>query len=375
MKNKRKTPNNSVLRGIWRSANLKWRGIFILLGLLSALNLAVFGLSCWYAWTLRDQPTVIGATFIPRYANHFGIDPKETLTAITEDLGIKHLRLVSYWRDYEPKPGQYDFKELDWQFEVAQRAGAKISLAIGLRQPRWPECHLPSWAEDKPIEFWEPRLMQYITVVMERYRDHPALESYQLENEFFLKAFGDCPDHSRDRLVAEYDLAKRLDGKHPIIVSRSNNALGWPINAPVPDMYGVSVYKRVWDKTITKRYFEYPFPAQFYGFLGAMSKISQGKELIVHELQSEAWGPQDITQMTLQEQNFTMDAEKLKERIDYGLQTGLKRIDLWGPEYWYWRMVNAGDASLWNAAKEKLTRRNMVTCGVVLSERCVESSE
>src|SRR5262249_2552696 len=150
----------------------------------------------------------------------------------------------------------------------------KVSLAIGLRQPRWPECHSPAWAkvDTTPESDWYPELQSFIAAVVARYKDNPALESYQLENEFFLTAFGRCTNFNRQRLINEYGLVKGIDSTHPIIVSRSNNAIGFPIGEPTPDEFGVSVYKRVWDKTITKRYFEYPFPAWFYAFLGGGGK-------------------------------------------------------------------------------------------------------
>jgi hypothetical protein len=67
------------------------------------------------------------------------------LNAIFSDLKIRHIRLVSYWKDIETSPGEYDFSKLDWQFDMANKYGAKVSLAMGMRQPRWPECHEPSW--------------------------------------------------------------------------------------------------------------------------------------------------------------------------------------------------------------------------------------
>mgnify|MGYP002400257169 CR=1 FL=1 len=365
-----KTSKDSVLRGMWRNASKKWRFVFGLLAIVMLFNASILSLSTWYGWKHRDQPVVFGGTFIANYARYYNLDPNETLTAMINDLGIKHLRLVSYWSEHEKSQGVYDFTELDQQFAIANQYGAKVSLAIGLRQPRWPECHLPTWAANQPASYWEPPLMKYIAAVVERYRGNPALESYQLENEFFLKAFGECPDHNRDRLVAEFDLVKRIDSDHPLIVSRSNNALGWPIGAPTPDIYGVSVYKRVWDKNFTKRYFEYPFPPQFYGSLAGISQITQGRDLMIHELQAEAWGPTDIIYLSLEEQDKTMDATKLSERIDYGKASGMKRIDLWGAEYWYWRMVDHKDPSLWNAARAKISQYNTSsatipqTCGV-----------
>lgn len=319
---------------------------------------SMYGIARWYMWQQSSKPLVLGASFIPDYAKSLGVDPKETLDAMLNDLQVKQLRLVSYWDKLEPREGEYDFSELDWQFEKANAAGARVSLAIGLRQPRWPECHMPYWAEDRPMEVWSVQLKDFMRKVIDRYKDNPALESYQLENEFFLSVFGECPDFSRERLIDEYNFVKELDPAHPVIISRSNNAIGLPIGQPQPDIFAVSVYKRVWDITLTKRYVEYPFPSWFYGFLGGAGKILTGKDLHIHELQAEPWPPNglEIYNTPLAEQSKSLNAERLRHRFQYGKATGLRSIDLWGAEYWYYRKQVLNDPSVWNVAKEEFTK-------------------
>jgi Cellulase (glycosyl hydrolase family 5) len=339
---------------------LKVSGIIVLLIVFVATVIA-YSLSAWYAQRHKDDPRIIGTTFITPYAQHFGLDPKDTLNALIHDAGFKHFRLVSYWDEIEKEQGTYDYSNLDWQMKMIEDAGGKVSLAIGLRQPRWPECHMPTWAMNTPMTQWEPQLTDFIKATMNRYKDRPVLESYQLENEFFLDVFGECPDFTRDRLIREYNAAKATDPNHPIIVSRSNNALGYPIGQPRPDEFGVSVYKRVWDKTITKRYFEYPFPAWFYGSLAGGGEIITGKKLIIHELQMEPWLPDDpkfqINEVaSIPEQNKSMNAERLKDRFDYANASGIKTYYTWGSEWWYWRKVKGGDDSLWNVAKEEIKK-------------------
>lgn len=334
--------------------------IFIILLAFIMLFIAVnYGLSRWYANKYKDEPLVLGTTFVAPYARSFGVEPKETLNALIEDVGFKNFRLVSYWNEIEKTQGTYDYSDLDWQFRMIEEAGGKVSLSLGLRQPRWPECHMPKWAEPMPMSQWEPLLTDFIRQTMERYKNSPALESYQLENEFFLDVFGDCPDHTRDRLVREYEAAKQVDSSKPIIITRSNNALGFPIGQPQPDEFGVSIYKRVWDKTITNRYFEYPLPSWFYGSLAGGGEILTGKKLIIHELQMESWLP-DTGEFAMNdlgsiaEQNKSMNAERLKDRFKYGKDTGIKTIYTWGAEWWYWRKEVANDPSLWEVAKQEL---------------------
>lgn len=350
------------LRSFWRRG--LWQKIALLIVTIVVGFVGVsYGVAQWYIASQKNKPLVFGATFSPYYAQHFGLDPKQTLDAIINDLGIKHLRFVSYWNQGEKTEGTYDFRDLDWQFAMAEQSGAKVSLAIGLRQPRWPECHMPGWAMDLPMSQWEPKLTAYMQVVIDRYKDSPALESYQLENEFFLKVFGECPDFSRDRLIREAEFVKQADPDHTLIITRSNNALGIPIGEPQPDEFGVSVYKRVWDKTITKRYFEYPFPAWFYASLGGYGKIFTGKDLIIHELQTEAWLPEgkgysmnDVA--SIPEQNKSLDATRLKNRLEYGKATGLREIYVWGVEWWYWQKVAANKPGLWDTARQTIQQSN-----------------
>lgn len=318
----------------------------------------MYGIAQWYIFSHRNDPMQLGVTFIPSYAEYLGVDPKETFQAILTDLQPTQVRLVSYWDDIEKSPGVYDFSNLDWQFQMAQQHNTKVTLAIGLRQPRWPECHMPTWQLNQPKDVWYPELKKVMTATIEHYKDNPVLQSYQLENEFFLSVFGECPDFSRDRLIDEYNLVKSLDPNHPLIISRSNNAIGFPMNEPTPDEFGVSVYKRVWDKTLTKRYVEYPFPAWFYGFLAGGGKIITGKDMIIHELQAEAWAPDsyDIKTTPVDELYKSMNTDRLHNRFQYAEATGMKHIDLWGVEWWYAMKVVKGDPGLWNAAIDEFSQ-------------------
>lgn len=352
----------------WRSklAATLWstwprRVVCVVASLLILLTSSAYGISRWYAQKHANEPLQIGATFIPSYAEYFGLDPKQTLRATLDDLGVKRVRLVTYWDVGEPINGTYSFGEFDWQMKMAEQAGVKVSLAIGLRQPRWPECHMPNWAASMPMSEWSVELKDYMKAVIERYKSSPALESYQLENEFFMDVFGICPDFSRERLVDEFNFVKSIDPSHPVIISRSNNWIGIPTGDPRPDQFGISVYKRVWDKTFTKRYFEYPLPPWFYGFLAGAGEIATGKDMIIHELQAEAWLPDgfDINNPAdVKEMEKSMDPERLSARINYAKDSGIRTIDLWGVEWWYWQKEKLNNPTLWNAAKDTIAKIN-----------------
>lgn len=352
-----------TLRHYWQLAHNRctaywdaswWHKVFVALAIFCLIVLgSMFGVARWYVWSEHNKPLVVGTSFIADYATYLGVDPHATLTAILNDLQVKHLRLVSYWSDIEPVQGTYDFSELDWEFEQANLHGAKVSLAIGLRQPRWPECHMPGWAANEPVATWQPQLERFMTAVITRYKHNPALESYQLENEYYLSAFAVCPGQTASRLIAETDLVRKLDPSHTLIISRSNNALGWPIREPLSDETAISIYRRVWQPALN-RYQEYPFPAWFYAFLAGMEKMWTGHDTVIHELQAEPWPPYNQTILTssLAVQSQSFDATRLAQTAAFGKATGMKTMDLWGSEYWYYRKTVLHDPSVWDSARD-----------------------
>ncbi len=312
----------------------------------------MYAVAVWYRHSEQGKPYVQGVTFIPSYAEYLGLDAQETMDALL-DIKVRHFRLVSYWDQLEPEQGTYDFSSLDWQMQKAEASGSKVSLAIGLRQPRWPECHAPDWVDTKqPAAQWQPQLESFMTKVIERYKDSPALESYQLENEYF-NHFGECYNFDRQRLSEELALVKQLDPHHPVIISRSNNYAGLMLRQPLPDEIGISVYRRVWDATVTKRYLQYPFPAWYYGFLAGGEKLLTGKDSVLHEMQAEPWPPrgQGILDTSLAEQNKTFDAKRFQDRVAFAKATGMREVYYWGAEYWYYRMTVLHDDSVWQVAK------------------------
>lgn len=346
------------IKRYWHKGPLQKLGVITSAAAL-VLLVCMYAIAQWFIFTQRSKPLEIGVTFVPNYAKFYGQDPKEVFTAMVDDMGFKRVRLVSYWSDIEKKRGTYDFRELDWQMKMAEERGLDVSLSLGLRQPRWPECHMPGWARDLPKEQWYPKLLNFTEATVNRYKDSPALKSYQLENEFLLDVFGKCPDHDRERLIDEFRFVKSLDSSRPLIVNRSNNAVpSWPVNEPKADKVGAAVYKRVWDKTVTKRYFEYPLPAWYYAFLAGGTKLTTGKDTFIHELQTEPWLPDgfDMRTASTEELYQTFNPDLLPSRIQYAVNTGMREIDVWGVEWWYYMKEVRGEPELWQVGKETLQK-------------------
>jgi hypothetical protein len=83
--------------------------------------------------------------------------------------------------------------------------------------------------------------------------------------------------------------------------------------------------------------------------------------MVIHELQAEPWPPNgmEIQNTPIDEQFKSMNAERMKDRIEYGKATGMRSLDLWGAEWWYWLKVKNGDPSVWNVVKDKINQANL----------------
>lgn len=277
------------------------------------------------------------------------MDWRETYTALLDDLHIKRFRLVSYWNEIEPKRGEYNFSNLDYQLAEAKKRRAEVTLAIGLRQPRYPECHQPDWWNGLSHQQQDEAIINFVTQTVKRYRNDSTITSWQLENEAVNTVFGECPAYNRARLNAEFKLVKQLDPARPVVMSVSNE-YGLPLGSPRPDQFSLSVYRIVYNPSPLHSYFTYPFTPLWHGLRAALIERLTGRPVFVGELQAEPWGPGWIGDMSLAEQNKSMDAAKLKEIVQYARGTGLNAFDLWGGEWWYWRLKH-GDPTVWQAAK------------------------
>ncbi len=298
----------------------------------------------------HTQPVKYGTTFTPSQAAALGLDWKETYNALLTDLNIKRFRLVSFWNVIEPAPGQYDFSELDYEIAQAKAHNAEVTLSVGLRQPRYPECHAPDWAQKLDKSQHDAALLTFVTQVVNHYKNNSTVTSWQLENEALNTVFGVCAKYDRNLLVKEFNTVKGLDPSRPVVMSVSNE-YGLPLGQPRPDQFSLSVYRIVWDTTFTHNYFFYPFTPQFHGLRAGIIERLLHRSVIIGELQAEPWGKGWIGDMSLAEQNKSMDADKLKKIVQYARDTGLNTMDLWGSEWWYWRLKH-GDPSVWQAAKE-----------------------
>ena len=277
-----------------------------------------------------------------------GVDPKDCLHAALDDLGVKRLRLMSYWDIHEPSLGVYDFTELDWQINMAELYDTQVSLCLGLRQPRWPESHWPLWTKMLPEAEWHTALENYISAVVNRYKDRKCLMSYQLENEALLKAFGLDGNYDRNRLKREFALVKKIDPSRMVIMSTSDSG-GFPFFGPKPDMYAYTIYRYFFRRG---KYRHSVRPAWTYHVRAIVIYLFKHRKSFIHELQAEPWGPEGTSKLSVEEQLKSMNRERVKEALVYARRTKLLPADLWGLEWWYWLKATQNMPDIWNDMRE-----------------------
>ncbi len=289
------------------------------------------------------ESTDIGVSFSLLSCTEYDIAWRDALKS-TLDLGFKRFRLMSYWNLHEKNQGSYDFAELDEQLKIIESRGGRVSLSIGIRQPRYPETHMPKWTENLSAREVTSLYMKYHTAVIERYKDSPCIESWQLENEFWLRSFGENFDYSRTRLKQEFAVIRNLDPSRPIIMTLAS-VVSLPLGRPTPDIYGTSMYRVIYNSESQKYTTTWAKP-WVYKIKKFFIKLIKNRNLIVHELQAEPWGPKANWEMSTHEQFKSINSSEVEKSIAYAKASGITYIDMWGAEWWYWRKMTYTDTGL-----------------------------
>ncbi|MCC6563916.1 endo-1,4-beta-xylanase, partial [Candidatus Uhrbacteria bacterium] len=168
------------------------------LGLLAFLSAICF----FFLGTPTPMDTRFGFTWSGPYARQLGLDSQKGLEEALDDLQPDHVRIPAYWIEIEKERGTYDFSELDAQLDAAASRGIGITLVLGSRVPRWPECWEPEWVHDlDPVDRYDVQLA-YTKAVYMRYQEHPSIIAWQVENEAFFDFYTACPGLTR-RIVLD----------------------------------------------------------------------------------------------------------------------------------------------------------------------------
>jgi len=318
----------------------------------------------WYVLTHEVYPKDIqyGVSFNTLYAQELGLPWEEVYTAILEDLQVRHLRLAAHWPMVSPAQGEWNFSELDTQIRLAEEHGADIVFAIGRRLPRWPECHVPDWAQGKTWEEQKELIREYLQQVVTRYKDSPAIVYWQVENEPFLTVFAKehCGELDTAFLDEEIALVRELDPSHPILVTDSGNLGKWYGAYKRGDSFGTSVYVYLWNEATGP--IESILPPETYIAKRKLLEIIFGKkETMLIELSVEPWLNVPVVDADIDTQFSRMSSEKFEKIIAYAKETRFEKQYLWGAEWWYWLKKNKGHPEFWERARKLYSDQSVGT--------------
>ncbi|KKT58934.1 hypothetical protein A3G55_03660 [Candidatus Giovannonibacteria bacterium RIFCSPLOWO2_12_FULL_44_25] len=324
------------------------------------------------------QKLSYGVTFSQKFSEEFGFESangmagwKRNYLALLDDLKVKDLRLVAYWDLVEPAESQFNFKDLDWQITEAEKRGAKIILVVGRKVPRWPECHIPSWARfstppGKKSDFFgvsksdfeeggvfqRAQLLNYIKTTIEHYRSNPAIIAWQVENEP-LFPFGECGTIPVSLLNQEIKLVKSLSNKPVILTDSGELGFAWPYLAAKSDIFGTTLYRYINNRFLGDIRYSL-IPAYYFRIKARWAGKILGKQIIISELQAEPWSQVSLAETSFDDQAKSMSPEKFREIIDYAERSGFPKAYLWGAEWWYWMKEKQGRPEMWEAARSAI---------------------
>ncbi|MDD5033002.1 MAG: beta-galactosidase [Candidatus Pacebacteria bacterium] len=309
------------------------------------------GCFCFGRFLLEKAPSGevkdFGITFSKKQADELGLNWREVYLATLEELGFKKIRVPVYWQDVESEQNRFDFSVYDEMIALAQKNNAEIILAIGVKLPRWPECHEPEWAKNENPEAKRKEILEYMEETINRYDKNPAIVAWQIENEPFL-GFGKCEDLDVKLLDEEIVLTRSLS-KKPVLITDSGEMSGWFSAYKRADIFGTTMYRTVYNKIFGQ--ITYPLPPVFFRLkLGLARFFYLEKPAVVIELQAEPWDEKHINEITVEQQYKSMSPEKFQEVLEYIKGTGFDTFYLWGVEWWY-QLKQNGHPEMWDMVK------------------------
>lgn len=305
-----------------------------------------------YLWIGTSQPTAgpirAGVTFSVPYAKELGINWREALTAALDDLHIRNFRIPAYWSEIQPTQDQLIWTDLDYQMDEIARRDGRVTMVVGAKVPRWPECWIPKWATQKSKAGEHAARLAYIEAVVNRYKTSPALQYWQVENESMFD-FGICPKPDFGFLKEEISLVRSLDPAHEVATTDSGELSTWIHVGSLVDRLGISTYRRV--RTPWNRTWEYTFiPTYWYAKRAALVK-PWVKNVYVSEFQMEPWTDDPIQSTPVKTQLDFFDIPQMREHFAFAERMQIRDISFWGVEWWWWMKTTQKDPRFWNEAR------------------------
>ncbi|MCR4256556.1 MAG: hypothetical protein NUW08_02520 [Candidatus Uhrbacteria bacterium] len=308
----------------------------------------------FFAGTPPKSESDYGFTWSVTYARTLGLDPDDGLETALRDLRPDRIRIPAYWREIEAERGVFDFSALDRQLDIAAQYETPVILAIGSRVPRWPECWEPEWVArlSDVSERYDVQLA-YSKTLYERYKDHPAIAAWQVENESFFDYYVACPGLTRGIVLDEMRYVRSQEAMReaprPVYTGDSGEWSLWIGFAGETDGVGVSVYRSVATKYFGTLRHWYITPMLYWRKAQLLRPFIG--EVFISEMQMEPWTLRAIRETPLEDQFKTFDMEQMRQNFRYATTLGLPAVDFWGVEWWLWMKETQGHPEFWEKGK------------------------
>lgn len=304
-------------------------------------------------WPKSHPDTRYGITWSKPYAEELGLNAEEGLRAALDEFGVKDIRIPAYWPEIERERGTYAFGWLESYMNFIGERGGKVALVVGSRLPRWPECWTPPWVGNLTQAERETAQLDYVRAVYEHFADHPALGSWQVENEASFTLFAHCPGLTRDLVRKELDYVRGEEAKRAeprrVFTTDSGEISTWLAYAGHIDAKAVSVYRVVTNPTFGV--FRYWFiPPWFYERKSWLVRPFVGP-VFVAEFQMEPWANAPLFSLSPEEQFKTFDIDQMRKNFAFADHVGLSPVYFWGAEWWYWMKTKRNHPEFWEEAK------------------------
>ncbi len=314
------------------------------------------GVACLFLFLFVGVPHVYpktyGISWSMDYATYLGIDSNAGLTAALTELGVRHVRIPTYWTHLERVAGVFDWSAIDRQLDIIETHQGTVTLVVGAKQPRWPECWFPDWAKALDATKRREAQLGYVRRTIERYKDRSVITRWQVENEpTFFGAFGDCALYDASLINEEIALITSVDLTHRRIVTTASGELSTWMFEPKGIDTGFSIYRVVLNPLFS-RWSYWFFPSWFYGRKIALHTLLRGGRMYVSEFQMEPWVEHDLKTASFEDQFKTFDSKQLQDNLLFATRLPVPEIHFWGAEWWYWMKTQKGHPEFWDAMKQ-----------------------
>ncbi|HVC77971.1 MAG TPA: hypothetical protein VND96_15765 [Candidatus Micrarchaeaceae archaeon] len=336
--------------------------------------------------------TELGVSFRSPQVDALGLDARTTLEQILT-YPFTLIRLGAYWNRIELATGELDPSELDWQVDMAEKAGKRIVLCVGpLKTFGYPEFFVPAHHLEAPLRegtLVRPETHQallaaalaFVTRIIERYRGRPAIVAWQVEHEA-VDPLG--VEHSwrlsADFVKTEVEAVRKTDPTRPILM---NGFL--PTSTPVRLQQWWSTRDQGDSLSVAQRLADVVgidyYPCHALLSLGATTLYlhgedargnqrrrrdlfawarSHGKRLMISEGQAEPWEAVTVPPSPAGRSMYSCTPELVIENytrcIGWAREAAfeLDAYIFWGAEYWITRQ-RAGDSRYLDAVARILT--------------------